>query len=129
MARTAINLTPEEQQMYRPGLAMQQRTEAEEKRLARRHSQAWRLARRAARLLRTQFGARRVVVFGSLAHAAWFNPWSDVDLAAWGIPPERFYAAVAAVTGLSPRFKVDLVDPETCRPELRQVIEREGVEA
>ncbi len=91
-------------------------------------AQAWRLSRRAARLLRTRFGARRVIVFGSLTHADWFNLWSDIDLAAWGIPPERFYAAVAAVTGLSPHFKVDLVDPETCRPELRELIEHEGIE-
>ena len=30
-----------------------------------------------------------------------YSVWSDIDLAAWGIPPERFFAAVAAMTGLS----------------------------
>ncbi len=36
---------------------------------------------KAATLLKTKFGARRVVLFGSLAHKAWFVPNSDVDLA------------------------------------------------
>jgi predicted nucleotidyltransferase len=86
------------------------------------------VARRAAKLLRRNFGASRVVVFGSLAHRAWFTPWSDIDLAAWGIPADRFYSAVAAVTGLSSDFKVDLVDPEDCRPSLRQTLDRERIE-
>ncbi len=47
-------------------------------------------------------------------------------MAAWGIPPERFYEAVAAVTGLSSLFKVDLVDIETCGSKMRDTIEREG---
>jgi len=58
--------------------------------------------------LKESFGARKVVVFGSLAHRSWFTH-SDVDLAAWGIPDDRFYAAVGAVTGLSKEFKVALV--------------------
>ncbi len=68
-------------------------------------------------------GAVRVLLFGSAVWCASFTPWSDVDLAAWGIPPERFYAAVAAVTGLSADIKVDLVDPEDCRPALRAHID------
>ena len=46
-------------------------------------------------------------MFGSLVHDAWFTPWSDIDLAAWGISPERFYGAVAAITGLSPTFRIE----------------------
>jgi predicted nucleotidyltransferase len=85
------------------------------------------VAHLAARLLRQRFGATRVVAFGSLTDRAWFTPWSDVDLAAWGVPPDAFYRAVALVTGLSAEFKMDLVSPEECRPALRRVIEREGV--
>jgi Nucleotidyltransferase domain. len=79
-------------------------------------------------LLHREFSVRRVVVFGSLAHRAWFTDRSDIDLAAWGIPVERYYRAVATVTGPSPLFKVDLVDPATCRPSVRQAIETEGIE-
>jgi len=68
-----------------------------------------------------------VVAFGSLAHRAWFSSWSDIDLAAWGIPPDQFYRAVAAVTGINSEFEVDLVDLEGCRPAVRQFIEREGI--
>jgi len=69
-----------------------------------------------------------VVAFGSLAHPAWFSPWSDMDLAAWGIPADQFYRAVAAATGFSPDFEVDLLDPEGCRPTVREFIEREGID-
>jgi len=86
------------------------------------------VARIAARLLCEGFGATRVVAFGSLVHRAWFTPWSDIDLAAWGVPADQFYRAVAAVTGVSPDFEVDLVDPEGCRPAVRQFIEREGID-
>ena len=56
-----------------------------------------------------------------------FTPWSDIDLAAWGIPDNRFYAAVGAVTALTPDFKIDLVDPETCRDAMCQAINSEGL--
>lgn len=81
-----------------------------------------------ARLLRERFGATRVVVFGSLTRRAWFGAWSDIDLAAWDIPADRFYRAVAAVTGVSPDFAVDLVDPESYRPAVRRSIEQEGID-
>lgn len=76
MGRTALALTPEEWRAYRP-VVRTDKVEVEE-----RWEQAWEVARAAARLLREQLGATRVVVFGSLAHRAWFTPWSDIDLAA-----------------------------------------------
>jgi predicted nucleotidyltransferase len=122
MARTALDLRAEELEGYRPDREPAEWMEAE------RWERAWKVARIAARLLREAFGARRVVAFGSLAHRDWFSPWSDVDLAAWGIPPDQFYRAVASVTSLSPDFEMDLVDAESCRPALRRFIEREGVD-
>jgi predicted nucleotidyltransferase len=122
MTRTALALTAEEWRAYRPGAKM------DEEQTAERWERAWEVACTAASLLRQEFGATRVVVFGSLAHRAWFTPWSDIDLAAWGIPPDTFYRAVAIVTGISSEFEVDLVAPEDCRPTLCQVIEREGVD-
>ena len=96
--------------------------------LAERYQKGWEVARTAARLLREAYGAQKVVVFGSLADPSRFTRWSDVDLAAWGIPDDRFYAAVAEVTGLSEDFKVDLVDAEDCRDSLRKTVEDEGIE-
>lgn len=122
MARTALDLTAEELQVYRPDRESDEWLDVE------RWERAWDVARAAARLLCERFGATRVVAFGSLAHRAWFNPWSDIDLAAWGIPADRFYRAVATVTGVSPDFQVDLLDLEDCRPAVRRAIEREGVD-
>lgn len=97
------------------------------KELAARRARAWKLARRAAVLLKETYGASEVLVFGSLAHRAWFSRWSDVDLAVRGIPNDCYYAAVAAVTGLSREFKIDLIDLDDCLPSLRQVAAQEGI--
>ena len=122
MVRTALDLTPEEQAQFRAGRGW------EEAELQARWTEGHEVARTAAKLLRERFAATRVALFGSLANRSCFTPWSDVDLAVWGIPPDQFYRAVAAVTGLTPSFEVDLVDAESCRLGLRQVIEREGIE-
>lgn len=80
-----------------------------------------------AKELRQRFGAKRIVLFGSLARDE-FGRWSDIDLAAWGIPASDFYRAVAFVTGYSRTWRVDLVDVEDCSPTLRAAIEQEGVD-
>jgi predicted nucleotidyltransferase len=121
MGKTALDLTREEWQAYWPG------TKTGQNQVGERWERAWRVAQAAAEVLRQQFGATRVVAFGSLARREWFTPWSDIDLAAWGISPGTFYRAVAVVTGISPEFKLDLVAPEDCQSSLRHVIEREGV--
>ena len=128
MAKTALELTPQEWQAYRPDQMSRHLSSPADPETRLRRRRAWRVARHAAKVLREQFGAQRVVIFGSLAQRGWFTQWSDIDLAAWGVPDERFYQAVATITALSAAFKVDLVDPTTCRPRLRQAIEREGIE-
>ena len=122
MAKTTLDLTAEELRLYHPD-----RKSAEWQTRDRRE-RALELAREAACLLRDRFRATRVVAFGSLAHQAWFNSRSDVDLAAWGIPAQQFFQAVAAVTSLSRDFRVQLVDPESCRSAVRQSIDQEGID-
>ena len=126
--RTALELSVEDWRRYDPAEAIHQRQMVARQELARSRRRALRTARRAAGLLRESFGARRVVLFGSLTKRGGFTSWSDIDLAAWGIASHQFYAAVAAVTGLSAEFKIDLVDSDFCRPALRSAIEREGVD-
>ena len=63
---TALELTTEEIDTYRA--AARRRQEQEQRELACREEQAWELARHAAALLRREFGATRVMVFGSLVH-------------------------------------------------------------
>jgi hypothetical protein len=57
------------------------------------------------------------------------SPWSDIDLAVWGIAPSQFYREIGVLNEISPEFKVDLVDPtdRTCRPSVKQAIERTGL--
>ncbi len=124
MAKTVLELTAEELKQYsfkpkrRPNYGQQKRL------LAR----AMREARRAAKLLKRDFGAKRVVLFGSLAHRLWFSSRSDIDLAVWGIPPDDFFSAYGAITNARSKFEVNLVDPEHCLPPLCQAIEKEGID-
>lgn len=97
--------------------------------LSKRYEDAWEVAKLAAKLLKDYYSAKKVVVFGSLIKRSSFTRWSDIDLAAWGIPDDKFYAAVGAVTGLTADFKVDLVDVAACRISLRKAIEDKGIEA
>ncbi len=125
MPKTALELTAQEWQAYRPDANLERWSQAQ---IEKHRQQAWQSARQAAQLLRQEFGASKVVVFGSLARSDGFELWSDIDLAAWGIPADCFYRAVARVTGLSPDFKVDLLDLETCKLALRHMAECEGIE-
>ncbi len=123
---TYFPITPAEMDAYRE--AARQRHIAEKERLCERRQRAWGLARQAARLLEEHFNAKRVVIFGSLAHEDRFNSWSDVDIAAWGLRPEDIWRALGAVMDLDPDIEVNLVDIACCRPALRAVIEREGID-
>jgi predicted nucleotidyltransferase len=125
--RTALDLPPEEWKKYQPIQAILKRQSATHSQLERRRKQALQVARQAASLLRKEFDATKVVLFGSLAIPGNFTLWSDIDIAVFGVPADLFYAAVAAITGLSAVFKVDLVDAETCKPSLRDAIDRDGI--
>jgi predicted nucleotidyltransferase len=115
MSLTALDLSPDTLKKYRPLETIRRR-------------RASLTARKAAELLRREFGAEKVIVFGSLARHGGFTPWSDIDIAAAGIPSERFFEAVGAVTGISAEFKIDLIDPGICPPALHETIKTEGKE-
>ncbi|MBI2266703.1 MAG: nucleotidyltransferase domain-containing protein [Armatimonadetes bacterium] len=104
------------------------RLEQEERELALRRKRAWETVRQAAKLLKEDFGAQRVVVFGSLLRPGCFNRWSDVDIAAWGIGKDDTFRAVGAVMDLGRNIEINLMDMDTCRATLRAIIEREGQE-
>ncbi|MEM9164315.1 MAG: nucleotidyltransferase domain-containing protein [Cyanobacteria bacterium P01_F01_bin.4] len=121
MARTALDLTPEEWKQY----TIPKRVVTPEVRA--RWERAWMLIPELVTLLREEFGATEVKVFGSAINVEYFWPDSDIDLAAWGIPPGSYYRAAGTVDEYSDEFRVDLVDPEKCRPGLRKAIDREGI--
>ncbi|NEP16648.1 MAG: nucleotidyltransferase domain-containing protein [Leptolyngbya sp. SIO4C1] len=123
MARTIRQLTAEERQQFDPTRNLANVLSTERWKRARARLSALVLT------LRKEFGAKRIVLFGSLTQKEAFTRWSDIDLAAWGIAPERFYEAVVRLNDLSPEIKVDLVDPERCQSAaLNQIIQEEGKE-
>jgi predicted nucleotidyltransferase len=122
MARTVRQFTPTELQQFDPTRNLANSLDAE------RWAKAWTKLPELLKALREQFAAKRVVVFGSLAAKDTYTHWSDIDLAVWGITPERFYEAVAVLNDLSPDIKVDLVDPERCKATaVNAQIEAEGI--
>lgn len=122
MVKTALELTPEEIRRYNPAKRMESHP-------IDRWQKAWELVPKLATILRDQVAADRVVVFGSLTDESRYTPWSDIDLAVWGIAPDQFYRAIGVVNEISSEFKVDLVDltARTCRPSAKQAIYRTGV--
>lgn len=126
MAPTALDLSPEALKKYRPLEAIRRRRAEQAAEISSRRRRASLLARRAAKLLKSEFGAIEVILFGSLARRVDFTRWSDIDLASRGIPSEQYLTAMDTVLHMSPDFKIDLVELETCRPAMRKRIEAEG---
>ncbi len=128
MAKTATELSIEKIRSYCPWRNLERLQKDPE--VSKRREHAWNVARIAAELLKTRYGATQVVVFGSLVHKTGFTPWSDVDLAVWGITPEEYYSAAGSAMdlGLESGIKVDVVDTEDCAPEFLADIEIEGIE-
>lgn len=79
----------------------------------------------AASLLRRDFGAARVVLFGSVAGET-ATPESDVDLAVEGVASARFWRAAAMAAQVCGR-DVHLVDLATVGVSLRARIDAEGI--
>jgi predicted nucleotidyltransferase len=78
---------------------------------------AWAEAKTAAALLREQFGATSVIVFGSLVRGR-FGENSDIDLAVAGISKGDFFSALAAVNAHSQR-QIDLKPMESLEPRFK----------
>jgi predicted nucleotidyltransferase len=81
-------------------------------------------ASRIAAILRSEFDAQRVWVFGSVLRP-WFHEESDLDLAAEGISPSRRAEAWDRVASLV-NTSVDLVCLEDAAPLLRARILADG---
>lgn len=90
------------------------------KRIAREkacEAAAWVTVREAACLLKSQFGATRVIVFGSLVRDL-FGEDSDIDIAVEGIKDNRFFEALTAVNELGDR-QIDLKPVESLEPRFK----------
>lgn len=103
-----------------------QRTANQAEQQTQAMDQAWREVRQMAQCLRKEFGAQRILVFGSLVRGR-FTPESDIDLAADHIPPARYFEAVARANDFSQRW-VDLKPLEALTPHFRDRVLATGVE-
>ena len=120
--RTAKDLSPEELKEYRIRLDEHFQNRKVDEALLQR---AWYTAHRIAAMLYDDFGATQVAVFGSLAQRNWFSKWSDIDIAVWGIPSEKYFRASSRASDISGLFKVDLVDYENCKGVFRERIQKQ----
>jgi predicted nucleotidyltransferase len=85
-------------------------------------------ARELANILKSQFGVRKVVLFGSLARMSWFSPDSDVDLAVEGLETRKYWQAWKLAEDIIADRQVDFVEIESVSASLKRAIDRYGVE-
>lgn len=126
MSLTALELSPKELKKYRPLDALRRRRAKTRAEVSKRRRRAYAAARKAAELLKTKFGAKEVLLFGSLARRGSFTLYSDIDLAARGIHSDDYLTAMETVLYMNPEFKIDLVSPEFCSPAMQAEIEKDG---
>lgn len=93
--------------------------------LHQRREQGLELAKTAAQILKSEFAASRVVLFGSLLSDR-FHETSDLDLAVWNLPEASYFKAVSRLLALS-AFAVDLVEVQYAPPEMLEAI-AQGIE-
>ncbi|MDE0043307.1 MAG: hypothetical protein OXT74_14810 [Candidatus Poribacteria bacterium] len=122
--RTAKNLSPEEIKRYRARHQRSAKTKQLDEPLLQR---AWQTAHRVAGMLYEDFGATQVAVFGSLAEKDSFSKWSDIDIAVWGIPAEKYLRALSEAENVSRLFKVDLIEFENCSGLFRDRVSSQAI--
>lgn len=113
-----VNLSTVQLQRYIT--SAQERERERLAKLAERRRSALSLAKQAATLLKEEFGATQVILFGSLLTEA-FHESSDIDLAAIGLPENQYFQAVGRLIGLGD-FDFDLVEMENAHPEIANAI-------
>jgi predicted nucleotidyltransferase len=100
-------------------------------RARRQEEAAWRARIEArltqvVRMLAEDFGATRIVLFGSLARGT-ATPKSDVDLLVEGLPLERLIEATVRADRLLSEASADLVPADRIRPEVLTRALAEGI--
>ncbi|MFO8239622.1 MAG: nucleotidyltransferase domain-containing protein [Dissulfuribacterales bacterium] len=93
----------------------------------RRHTLLAR-TRKVAAILKSQFGVRRVILFGSLAAEPWNGVGSDIDLAIEGLEKTSYWEAWRVTEEEMIDHPVDLVEIESASESLQRAIERHGIE-
>jgi predicted nucleotidyltransferase len=87
-------------------------------RMQQRQRCGWEVARQCAKILKEQFGAQRVVLFGSMLDPERMTWHSDIDLAVWELPERDYFRAVATLLDVDPEFSIDLVEGQRVLPHI-----------
>ena len=82
----------------------------------------------AADMLKKRYRVRRVLLFGSLAHKAWMNPDSDVDIVVEGLAGEDYWEAWRFTEEMIQSHPIDLIEIEAVSDSMLSAIERYGLE-
>jgi predicted nucleotidyltransferase len=64
----------------------------------------------------------KVVLFGSTTIPSRFHEGSDIDLAVWGLAPEKYFALLSDLDRRSEYF-IDLIPAEDARSSIQKKIE------
>jgi predicted nucleotidyltransferase len=86
------------------------------------------LVNQAANMLKQKYNPRKIILFGSLAHKAWFNESSDVDLAVEGLSSDNYWQAWRDVEDIITDRMIDFVDISDIAEPIKDIIESEGIE-
>jgi predicted nucleotidyltransferase len=113
---------------YQPYLAHQQQRQMEARQQLQAHHQlGLAKARELADLLKADFGATEVILFGSMCALDTIHLGSDIDLAVWNLPAPDYFAALGQLLVQSMGFDIDLVRMETAPLSLKIHISKEGL--
>lgn len=99
----------------------------EKKQLSQRYDRAWNIAEKGAEILKKEFHAKEVILFGSLVQKELFHIRSDVDLAVRGLDKKCYYRAVSRLLDLDTEIQTDLVMTEEAAQSLQKQIENLGI--
>lgn len=105
----------------------QQRKVERQLRLKQRHKDGLKQAKELADILKTKFGATKVVLFGSMLSVNDIRMKSDIDLAVWNISSKDYISALSALMNHSRSFDVDLVRIEEAPSSLKTYVQDKGL--
>jgi uncharacterized protein len=118
------DISSEKMEQYRQ--TFRKKVMLEEKRNAERRDKALETAKKAACLLKDEYGAKKVILFGSLSHNRYFDATSDIDIAVKGLDKNEYFRVVSKMIDLDHSIDIDLVIMEDASDGLLKTIIEEG---
>ncbi len=96
--------------------------------IERIRSRAMDSAKKVAVLLKEKYGAKRVILFGSITRKAYLHEGSDIDLLVEGIKKDELLHAGFDACVVAAPFDVDIIPLETAHKEIVDAAKEKGME-